>query len=299
MSQRLLLHEQEHKQEPEQQIAPKKTVVPKMPSKQDQVAEIEALLARLQRGAIKRKKGLRYLPYMGACFAAMCVFFALLFQRSIQQEIAFPLWLVPPILLGAFVLIGNYHVIFAPTQEEKEAARNLTQYDDIRAVKPLLLALTPGIFDYHLRPAILKALTRLTSKLDAESASSLPEDQQNNLNTLINNRQVLSYLPNDLVRNVVKTMGWIGNSHSLPVIEAFAVGKGRATQDRRLQEAAQNCLPLLRERVRQETSQQTLLRASDSSSTNLGTLLRPTQTAQDNHLQELLRPTSVAQGREE
>jgi len=77
---------------------------------------------------------------------------------------------------------------------------------------------------------------------------------------------------------------------AIPYVEKLAAGEGRAAKDSRVREAAEACLPFLRQRAEQERSRQTLLlRAAGVAGAPPDVLLRPASGATETEPQHLLR----------
>jgi hypothetical protein len=88
---------------------------------------------------------------------------------------------------------------------------------------------------------------------------------------------------------IIRAMEQIGDERALKAMERIANMSGRSPARLRLKRAAADCLPALRERIREEAAPDLLLRAAVSESD--AELLRPTtNTAQPDSV-TLLRPT--------
>ncbi|HZO89504.1 MAG TPA: hypothetical protein VFB38_14345 [Chthonomonadaceae bacterium] len=82
----------------------------------------------------------------------------------------------------------------------------------------------------------------------------------------------------------------IGDSRVLPHVEHLAKGKGFAAKDSRIQQAAEECLPFLCERIAGQDAAETLLRGSSASNPTPDQLLRPTAGAPKTEARQLLWP---------
>ncbi len=91
---------------------------------------------------------------------------------------------------------------------------------------------------------------------------------------------------------ILQAFEQVGDSKALSVVERLAKREAGSAGEKRIQEAANQCLPALQLRTEEQRSSQTLLRAADASSAATDTLLRATTGTQDVQTEQLLRPSS-------
>ena len=79
----------------------------------------------------------------------------------------------------------------------------------------------------------------------------------------------------DLILAVLKAFERVGDASALPSVERLATALGKTSAERRIREAALECLPFLRWRIEQMHATQTLLRSANPPDTPPAVLLRP------------------------
>ncbi len=135
-------------------------------------------------------------------------------------------------------------------------------------------------------------LAEILPSLKASDAHLMTERHHKMLNSLLHNETLQIYpASNEFVITVMKAYEQVGGTQDLPTVERLARGEGYGKRNRDVREAAQACLPYLRERAAGQESRQTLLRAASESAADPGTLLRPAQAAGVTAPAELLRPS--------
>ena len=150
------------------------------------------------------------------------------------------------------------------------------------------------------------ALIRLLPQLQASDADLLTTRQRAALCRILNFSadNALFMDVNDLVFRhhnaqadlqvaILKAFEQTGEADCLPVVKRLAGRGGRSAVKKRVQNAANECLPYLRARVEKERNPQTLLRAS-SAETPAELLLRPAQ-EHDTSTEQLLRPDTPSE----
>jgi hypothetical protein len=141
----------------------------------------------------------------------------------------------------------------------KRTARfaQLAQRDDIRVVGPLAEALRS--WDGEAQAIAEAALIRLLPRLRAEHDVLLTPDQRKNLHRALRGKN------ESLSLAILKALRHIGDAESLICVTRMVYERSRSGIDSRLQEAAIDLLPELRERVEEQRAVATLLRASEPS----------------------------------
>jgi HEAT repeat protein len=96
----------------------------------------------------------------------------------------------------------------------------------------------------------------------------------------------------ELTRSILKALEQIGDERALPHVEALAAELAfrKDNKSQELYEAAEACLPFLRQRAEQSRQANTLLRASLPSAAGEEVLLRPVQNTEMTPPEEMLRP---------
>jgi hypothetical protein len=191
------------------------------------------------------------------------------------------------VLCGYPLLLLFVYMAGRPNKLE-DRLRNLGRYDDLRLIGPL----TEMLDDYTDGAKMCYVARRTLS----ETLQGVTESDFYLLNNLQRDRlrQVVkkeyagailfgSRLPYDFTVSVLLAWQKVGNADDLPIVEQLAEGNGFAESftaqyptrvPEAVQKAAQECLPILRERVKIARSSQSLLRPSSSIQVNENTLLR-------------------------
>lgn len=99
----------------------------------------------------------------------------------------------------------------------------------------------------------------------------------------------------DLVLAILQAYEQIGDSAALPVVESLAEGKGPASKEPRIREAAERCLPALRILAQKEQEKQRLLRPAEAQGNASDRLLRPAQGSTTGDSQTLVRPSAASE----
>lgn len=185
-------------------------------------------------------------------------------------------------------------------EQSKQISQALARLDDIRTVGPLIDTLKMDYRDIH--RVSTNALIKLLPRLQANDADLLTAEQRAVL------CRKLSRIPIRAARDerdlsqdaytraislriaILQAFAQVGDSGALPIVEWLAQIEAMTEDERRIQEAAQACLPTLRLRVEQEQNDQTLLRAADVSGADAKTLLRTFEGSQETVPEQLLRP---------
>ncbi|HZP82120.1 MAG TPA: hypothetical protein VFB21_10805 [Chthonomonadaceae bacterium] len=161
-------------------------------------------------------------------------------------------------------------------------------YNDVRLVGPLAEALKWP--DPHIQSIAATALTRLLPRLRASDAGLLNASQRVGL------CHALEGAKPDLILAILRAFEQVGDGSAAPFVERLARGKGAAAREKRIQEAAQECLPYLQLLAAQERASQTLLRPAGIPDVPPESLLRPAASTPETDPQQLLRPRSSQGG---
>jgi hypothetical protein len=187
-----------------------------------------------------------------------------------------------------------------PRKRRRGMASMLAKQEDMRSVGALIDLL--GSDDGKMHDITMDALIRLLPRLKASDASLLTGEQRTRLclvltlpfgNPLVNNIGSVFRRADD--RDVefriaiLTALAQIGDGSALPIVIRLANGKAKREGQRRIQEAARDCLPALQQLVQQEGHRQTLLRAAAPSDAAPDTLLRAATGATSTAPDQLLR----------
>ena len=179
-------------------------------------------------------------------------------------------------------------------------ARIADQYD-VRSVGPLIDAL--HLDDAKTREIAIAALTDLLPCLKASDTALLDESQRAKLCHLLSvpvenplHKDVRAlFQPADSRAiafrvAILQAFEQVGDSKALPVVRLAKV-KRKTEGEKRIQEAAQACMPALQLRADCEGRSRTLLRAANAAASHEDTLLRPAGGQQKAEPEKLLRPS--------
>jgi hypothetical protein len=180
----------------------------------------------------------------------------------------------------ASTLLGMFLV---STRAQRIAARLLADYGEVRTVGVLAEALEYRDKKTHRLAGV--ALKRLLPRLRAGEEELLNPQQRACLHRALKSQDT------ELVLCILTALQQIGDGCALAFVEPLALGEGTG-HDSRVREAAQVCLPILRQRAEQERAMSTLLRAAEAPPPPSDTLLRPVMGSTTSDPQQLLRGSS-------
>lgn len=245
--------------------------------------DVDTLLKQFQAAVRRRQKNMVAIGTTAALAAASAVG-NIAVQALTHQQSNTP-------LLG--IAIGSMALMMAFTlrglSRLKAIMHELSYGDDLRIVGPLLEI--TEIQDGTVNTMAFLVLTRLLPHLKAGDATLLTEGQHVALgrtltrDTLLHNQRSADFLV-----AVLAALEQVGDGRALPMVESLAAGRIVTAEPKRVQAAAQECLPYLQTRYEQQQASQTLLRASALSETPSNTLLRPAQGVGATEAVEMLRP---------
>lgn len=184
--------------------------------------------------------------------------------------------------IGSFTgVFTSIAALFAATAVQKNAARVLAEYDDIRAVGRIAEALEYD--DKNVVEQAMTALTRMLPRLRASDWELLTTEQRRILDrALLKNRRA------ELSLAILSAYEQVGDELSVPVVERIATGEVRRVRDQRIVQRAADVLPAMRLSARRVRDRQTLLRPADEADDS--TLLRPASGPPAGPTETLLRP---------
>jgi len=246
------------------------------------VSPTEPLFRSFQAAVRQRRQNTVTMSAAAALAAGSAI--ANLFQQANHSQDFTLLW----IAVGALGV--TFGLSFRGLFRLKGLMNNLANISDLRIAGPLveIVALEESIAN----KMAAQLLTRLLPRFRASDAKLLTDGQHTALLRTLNRTNAT---PEYFVA-VLKALEQIGDARALPVVESLATGRRATIAPRRVQAAAQDCLPFLRVRCDQQRASQTLLRASDAAGMQTDTLLRPAQGGGTTEATELLRPGTSQSG---
>jgi hypothetical protein len=182
-------------------------------------------------------------------------------------------------------------LVLVAMRKMKTLLKELIQIDDIRVVGPLFEAL---VTSNNLREddqdrAIYYALERLLPRMQASDAVLLTAKQRRALYQILVKKSLpMGHRQQAAFRlTILKALEQIGDSAAVPFVEALTKAEAYLDYQIAVREAAQACLPFLRQRAEQAAVGNTLLRASGDPAVD--NLLKPATGIPANDAQQLLR----------
>jgi HEAT repeat protein len=191
-------------------------------------------------------------------------------------------------VLGIWIGFGLFYLLWSSDRFKNmtagEIASVLAQYDDLRAIGPLLEALNCPEPDVRVLSEL--ALARLLPRLTAADAALLNEEQYLCLFRALYSRYT------DLVVGVIRAFREIGDERALLTVRQLAGRPPRSPRQQFIHRAARECLPALQERLERERAGNVLLRPASQPTE---TLPRPVMTDPDHDPEVLVRPYPSAE----
>ena len=233
---------------------------------------VEELLAYLTTESQRTRNQTKQLRY-GIWSVLGFVILAAVFLGFAKGE-----WDATSILLMSGLFTAG--IAMASTDKMKDAARQLAQYNDVRAVGAFVEALEWS--EQDIVSLAESKLIELLPRLQASDTNLLNTEQRATLN------QKLVTADSTFAKAILKAYEQVGDGAAIQAVEKLTSKAGTSPD---VVEAAQACLPFLIERAKQQEQAQTLLRAANGSATAPEMLLRPANATLENQLETLLRPS--------
>ncbi len=241
-----------------------------------ELAEFEAELKKLQ------VPGMRF----GFLIATWCVVFPYGAFQTVFQFLNGN-WLGGSIFAIFTVLSTQFHRLTLMGQHTL-LARRLAKIEDVRCIGRLAEVLEWP--DSTVRHVAISSLSRLLPQVKASDKVFQTAHQRANLHRMLT-------LPNagrhaGFLVNLLKALEQVGDDAAMPYVQQLAKAIPTSTQQRRVCDAARECLPYLELRADLNRNSQTLLRASSAFSVGADMLVRPASASGDTDRDQLLRPGS-------
>lgn len=216
--------------------------------------------------------------YLGSAITYLAV--VAIFTAIFSFYVSFPYNL----FLG--LACGHIAGLLAWLRQNKQAENAMTRFQGVQAVGPLAEALH---FDWNpsVQETAANSLIHLLPRLQATDAHLLNEHQRKCLYRALERSENAA-----LILAILQALKQIGDHKALSQVEKLVAGKGKASGNEQVKEAAEVCLSFLKERMRQEVNKQTLLRSADTSEVSTDTLLRPARGESEIDPQQLLRSSA-------
>ncbi|CEK20521.1 hypothetical protein CWRG_02861 [Chthonomonas calidirosea] len=253
-------------------------------------ATLAELLQRLQHHEKRARRHMRLMVSLSVLSAILMflvemVWVVLALQGGIET---LPLWAVHSSWLLFLAMLAGVVIVYTKDMHAgRKLLQNISTYRDVRVVGPLLSLWS--ISSPRTRGAIEEALIELLPQMKAADAALLNEEQRAQLYAILtdtNRRRVPLQLA------ILEVLGRIGDAHAVPIVERLSEAPLRRWKV--LREAAQRCLPQLRERVLQLQQSSTLLRPSANRTKEKDVLLRTADSAPlQTPAEQLVRPTDA------
>jgi hypothetical protein len=238
-----------------------------------QLQEFEAELRKLQ------VPGMR-LGFLVASWIVIVPFF--LWKSFLQyREGSWP----GAILCAILALVGTQLHRLTLTRQHQILARRLTKIEDVRSVGRLAEMLEWP--DPTIRHGAITALTRLLRQVKATDNVLQTPRQRNNLYRMLNMANARQH--SDLLVAILQALQQIGDANAVPNVKNLADAQPVSPSQRRVCDAARDCLPFLETRAKLTLSSQTLLRASSATTTGTDLLVRPASGVNIDDQEQLLR----------
>jgi hypothetical protein len=192
------------------------------------------------------------------------------------------------LIFAALTVLGTQLYRLTLTARHQRIAHKLSKMDDVRCIGRLAEMLVwPDASTRHLAIA---ALTRLLPRVKASDNVLHTPAQRGNLHRML----ALSNASNhaEFMESILKALQQIGDASAVPYVEQLAKALPTSARQRKVCDAARDCLEYVKLRSQLTRSSQTLLRASDSSATGMDMLVRPSNAVGLTDQEQLLRAGS-------
>ena len=228
---------------------------------------------------------------------------AFMLQRYAATALASPAFIVGFVAVLFLLAIFSLPSARRQHQRRRRLTATVAEQYDVRSIGALIDALK--LDDLKTREIAQDALISVLPRLQASDATLLHDAQRAKLchilslpveNPLFKDvRYLFQPARNsaiDIRIAILQAFEQVGDNKALSVVERLAKREAGSAGEKRIQEAARQCLPALQLRTEEQRSSQTLLRAVDASTAGTDILLQAATGTQDVQPEQLLRPSS-------
>jgi hypothetical protein len=268
-----------------------------------EVDEVETLGAELSQAISRNQKREDRAIWSAPVFYALMTAIALVARPALGDErvpAIVPFISVPLVLFWIAMSLWLVISIVRPRKRLRQMARTLADTGDVRAIGPLVDALK--IQDLEAHRIATYGLTILLPRLRPANADLLNAQHRDALAGILNKppnrfagRARLPIEPDSIAVSIrvaiLRAFTQIGEPRVLPIVARLASEEATTDGQRRIQEEARECLPVLKARAEQALSSHTLLRAAEGPADLGGTLLRAAAGTDVTEPDQLLRPS--------
>ena len=198
------------------------------------------------------------------------------------------LFLVPPFCALSMMFLAAFTSAHLDTD-------TLARMGGPKAIPILLDSLAANASHKH-RKAVFSALTVLLPQMQASDVSLLTPQHRYMLNMLLGQSHLPTWLAGAeyaLALAILKAYEQVGDAKAIPIVKRLADSKPRNERQRKIQAAAEDCLPLLQAHVGGMDVAHSLLRASMPDTNAPKILLRAATADTSTNRDELLRAANV------
>ncbi len=242
-------------------------------------ARVDAQLQRFEEERRKYRPGMR-IGFLLASWTIIVPFAAYqAFLAMATGRVGFCLiWIIA-------TLCATQMYRFTLTSRHTQLARELADLDDIEGLGRLTEVLEWP--DPEIQNIAAVALTRMLPRLKASDAGLLSPPQRTGLCRQLKMSSAASYP--ELLMAILKAFEQVGDAECVPYVRNLADTPPFTARQRKVRNAAAECLPYLMARAEQTHGNRVLLRASSSGTLQTTGLLRPASAAPDTNHVQLLR----------
>lgn len=190
-------------------------------------------------------------------------------------------------MLVPLFLIDRVRLQAMPKFDADEIAR----LGGVNAIAPLFVVLLSNMPKKQ-RQSICDALITLLPQMKATDAHLLTPVDRRMIHLWLNNAVLIGGSNpkfEDLYVASLKALEQVGDADAIPVVERLTKMKGRTPAQKKIKQAAIECLPMLLANCGEVETARTLLRASHSEAARPDTLLRAASGSAQSNPAELLR----------
>jgi hypothetical protein len=252
---------------------------PIAPEQKPMEAHVEEELQKIEAASRKAQPGMR-LGFLLASWWIIVPYTAFQAVEGFQHRN----WL-QALVFGCLAVGATQLHRLTLTSKHRAKARYLAGLNSVQAVGPLAEALDWP--DMHSRRIAIEALTQLLPRLHATDAALLNPAQRAALYRTLTMTNAGAH--SKFLVALLKALEQVGDQAAIPSVENLLKSQPVTSQQKKVHEAARDCLPYLQEQARQDQYSQTLLRAASGPTIPTETLLRPVSSPQCVETAYLLR----------